>query len=160
MVSVFFLQLNYYSYLFPLLSNTDEKLIRLSFEEGTIISYIVSLLLLWAQSTTGDYIRAEHKLNSMYLQVIHFTSHHTTSLFLYFFLAYLYSAGTQHRNLHPAGRPISFCGPTQEPCVSHSQHRRYRKRFWKNAGVWTVKIEISKEEIPGSKRSMCSYILT
>ena len=40
-----------------------------------------------------------------------------------FFLAYLYSAGTQHGNLHPAGCPILFCGPTQEPCASHSQHR-------------------------------------
>ena len=29
------------------------------------------------------------------------------------FLAYLYSAGTQHGNLHPAGWPILFCGPTQ-----------------------------------------------
>ena len=25
--------------------------------------------------------------------------------------------------LHPAGWPILFCGPTQEPCASHSQHR-------------------------------------
>ena len=31
------------------------------------------------------------------------------------FLAYLYSAGTQHGNLHPAGLPILFCRPTKEP---------------------------------------------
>ena len=30
----------------------------------------------------------------------------------------------------------------------------------KNAGEWTRRIEISKEEIPGSKRSMYGYILT
>ena len=30
----------------------------------------------------------------------------------------------------------------------------------KNAGEWTGRIEISKEEIPGSKRSMHGYILT
>ena len=30
----------------------------------------------------------------------------------------------------------------------------------KNAGEWTGMVEISKEEILGSKRSMCSYILT
>ena len=30
----------------------------------------------------------------------------------------------------------------------------------KNAGEWTGKVEISKEEIPGSKRNMCGYILT
>ena len=37
-----------------------------------------------------------------------------------------------------------------------------RERFWrkKNAGEWTGRVEISKEEIPGSKRSIYSYILT
>ena len=36
-----------------------------------------------------------------------------------------------------------------------------RERFWeKNAGEWTGRVEISKEEIPGSKRSMYGYILT
>ena len=95
---------------------------------------------------------------SLYLQVIHFTSHHTTSHV--FFLACLYSAGTQHGNLHSAGWHILFCGPTQEPCVSHSQHRRNWERFWKNAGEWTGRVEISKEEIPGSKRSIYGCILT
>ena len=35
-----------------------------------------------------------------------------------------------------------------------------RKKFWKNAGGWAERVEISKEEIPGSKRSMHGYILT
>ena len=30
----------------------------------------------------------------------------------------------------------------------------------KNAGEWTGRVEISGEEIPGSKRSMYGYILT
>ena len=30
----------------------------------------------------------------------------------------------------------------------------------KNAGEWTERVEISKEEIPGSKRSTYGYILT
>ena len=47
----------------------------------------------------------------------------------WFVLACLHSAGTQHGNLHPAGWPVLFCRPTQEPCVSHSQHRKNRKRF-------------------------------
>ena len=42
---------------------------------------------------------------------------------VFFFLVYLYSADTQHGNLHPAVWPILFCGPKQESCVSHSQHR-------------------------------------
>ena len=29
----------------------------------------------------------------------------------------------------------------------------------KNAGEWTGRVEISKEEIPGSKRSMYGYLL-
>ena len=32
--------------------------------------------------------------------------------------------------------------------------------FGKNAGEWTGRVEISKEEIPGSTRSMYGYILT
>ena len=36
-----------------------------------------------------------------------------------------------------------------------------REKFWKkNAGEWTGSVEISKKEIPGSKRSMYGYILT
>ena len=35
-----------------------------------------------------------------------------------------------------------------------------RRGFGRNAGEWTGRVEISKEEIPGSKRSMYGYILT
>ena len=35
------------------------------------------------------------------------------------------------------------------------------KRFWKkNAGEWTGSVEISKKEIPGSKRSMYGWLYT
>ena len=34
------------------------------------------------------------------------------------------------------------------------------RSFGKNAGEWTGRVEISKEEIIGSKRSMYGYILT
>ena len=98
------------------------------------------------------------KQTSIYLQVIHFTSHHTTSQL---FWAYLYSAGPQHGNLHLAGWPILFCMPTQEPCVSHSQHKKKSGEILeKNAGELTGRVEIGKKEIPGSKRSMYGYIQT
>ena len=46
-------------------------------------------------------------------------------------------------------------------CVSHSQHRKKIGRgFGKKAGEWTRRVEISKEEIPGSKCSMHGYIRT
>ena len=45
--------------------------------------------------------------------------------------------------------------------VSHCQHRNKSGEVWKkNAGEWTGRVKISKEEIPGSKRSMYGYILT
>ena len=34
------------------------------------------------------------------------------------------------------------------------------KGFGKNAGEWIRRVEISEEEIPSSKRSMCVYLLT
>ena len=45
--------------------------------------------------------------------------------------------------------------------VSNSQHmKKIGRRFGKKAGEWTGRVEISKEEIPGSKRSMYGHILT
>ena len=44
--------------------------------------------------------------------------------------------------------------------VSHSQREKIARGFGKNAGEWTGRVEISKEEIPGSKHSMYGYILT
>ena len=38
--------------------------------------------------------------------------------------------------------------------------KKLGRGFGKNAGEWTGRVEISKEEIPGSKRSMYGYILT
>ena len=39
-------------------------------------------------------------------------------------------------------------------------HRNIRRGFEKNVGEWTGRVQTSKEEIPGSKRSMYGYILT
>ena len=77
---------------------------------------------------------------------IHSTSRYTTSLFFTnsinrfgtqtkknkntCFGAYLYSAGTQHGNLHRAGWPILFCGPTQEPVLATANTGQTRERFW------------------------------
>ena len=94
---------------------------------------------------------------SLYLQVIHFTSHHTTS---HVFLTYLYSTVTQHRNLHPAGCPILFCGPTQEPVLATANTGKTWERFLKKCSDWTRRVEISKEEIPGSKHSLFGYTRT
>ena len=91
------------------------------------ICYLVSWLALWAQSTTKDYIRAEHKL---YFISKSFSSQVIIPQVM-FFLAYLYSAGTQHGNLHPAGWPILFCRPTQEPVLATANTGTNREKFLK-----------------------------
>ena len=54
-----------------------------------------------------------------------------------------YSAGLHRNRCYPQ--------PTQE---------NVGRGFGKNAGEWNRGVEISKEEIPGSKHSMYGYILT
>ena len=132
--------------------------------------------MLWAQSVTKDYIGAEHKLQSIsklfspqvIIPQVFFSSNDSSNSIHSFgtqnqknsntcFGAYLYSVGTQHRNLHPTGWPILFCWPTQEAVLATG---KTREKFGKNAGEWTGRVEISEEEIPGSKRSLYGYILT
>ena len=60
--------------------------------------------MLGAQSTTKDDIRAEHKLHSISSL---FISQVIIPEVFFFFLAYLYSAGTQNGNL-PSGRVTYF----------------------------------------------------
>ena len=108
--------------------------------------------MLWVQSPTKNYIRAEHKLHSISkLFILQVTIPQV--MFACFCLAYLYSAGTQHGNLHSARWPILFCGPTQEPVLAAANTGKTWERFSKNAGEWTWRVEIRKEEIPGSKSS-------
>ena len=71
---------------------------------------------------------------------------------------------TGHSIREPASSKVTnfiVCGLHRNQ-VSHSQHRRKKKsgEVWKNADEWTGRVEVGKEEIPGSKRSKYSYILT
>ena len=80
--------------------------------------------------------------------------------------AYFYSAGTQHRNLHQLPVSVTMSKVTYfilraniGTHVSHSQHKKNSENVLeKNAGKWTGRVEISKEEMPGSRPSMHSYI--
>ena len=109
--------------------------------------------MLWAQSATKDYIGANTNFSLSARYSFHKSSYHKSC-----FLS-LHAAGTQRGNLHLAGWPILFHRPTQEPCVSHSQHRKNQERFGKNASEWTGSVEISMEETPGSTCSIYSYVL-
>ena len=72
----------------------------------------------------------------------------------------LFSAGTRHGNLHPLSVTMSkvtcfiLLAHTRTG-VSYSQHRKNS-----GAGEWIRRVEMSKEEIPGSRRSMHGYIWT
>ena len=50
-----------------------------------------------------------------------------------------------------------FFGPAQEP---QPTQEKLGRDFGNNAVEWTRRIEISKEEIPGSRRRRHGYILT
>ena len=114
-----------------------------------------------------DYIRAEHKLHSVSKlfisqviipQVMVYLKKKKISLFVF----------RGHSTREPASGRVTYfiLRAYTGTGVSHSQHRTKKKKkknergFGKNAGEWTRRVEISKEEIPGSKRSVYSYILT
>ena len=62
-----------------------------------------SLLVAWCFEPSQPQSITSGLNTNFYLQFIHFISHYTTSHVFLFFVAYLFSAGTQHGNLHPAG---------------------------------------------------------
>ena len=62
----------------------------------------------------------------------------TTQIISTISAAFLYSAGTEHGYLHPAGWPISFCGPTLKPVLATPNTGRSSGEVSeKNAVEWT-----------------------
>ena len=68
----------------------------------------------------------------------------------------------EHSTREPASNRVTyfilqaFTGTS----VATANTGKTRERFGKNADEWTGRVEISKEDIPGSKRSMHGNILT
>ena len=114
--------------------------------------------MLLAQSATKDYIRAEHKLQSIsklfISQVII-----PQVMFVYGFFFSLFIFRGHSTREHASSRVIYFILRVYRGTgVSYSQRRKKIERgFGTNAGEWTGRVRISKEEIPGSKRSMLTY---
>ena len=115
--------------------------------------------MLLAQSTTKDYIRAEHKLHSIsnlfISQVIILQV-----MWVFFYSLFVFHG---HSTWEPASSRVTYFIPRAYTVtgVSHSQHRKKSGEVSEtNAGEWTGRAEIIKEEIPGSKRSMYGSILT
>ena len=79
-----------------------------------------------------------------------------------FFFSLLIIIFCGHSSQEPAPSKVTYfilqaCTGTS---VSHSKYMKNSDGFQKNAGEWPGRVEISKKEIPGSKRSMYGYILT
>ena len=103
-----------------------------------------------------DYIRAEHKLHSICKLFISKSFYHKSCFFSLFIFR-------GHSTREPASSRVTnfilraYIGTG----ISHSQHRKKSGEILeKNAGEWTGRVEISKEESPGSKRGMYGYIST
>ena len=94
---------------------------------------------------------------SFYLKKVLISQVIISQVMFFFFCLFIFRG---HSTREPASGRLTDFSLRTYTCVSHSQHRKNRERFWKNAGEWTGRVEISKKEIPGSKRSMYGYILT
>ena len=68
-------------------------------------------------------------------QIISTISRHKPTKTVTCFGAYLFFVGTQYWNLHPAGWPILFCGPTQESVLATANTGKKCERFWKKMQV-------------------------
>ena len=94
---------------------------------------------------------------SLYLQVIHFTSHQTTSHV--FFNVFIFH---RHSTRESASGKVTYFilqAYTEAMCKPQPTLEKSGEVWEKKAGEWTRRVEISKEEIPGSKCSMYGYIL-
>ena len=130
----------------------------------SISRQLVSQLVSWCfkpSRLTKDYIRAEHKLHSISKlvipQVIILQSH----VFLNIFFSLFIFRG--HSAREPASSRVTYFilrAYTGTTCQPQPTHGKIGRGFGKNSGEWTGSVEISKKEIPGSKRSMYGYILT
>ena len=80
---------------------------------------------------------------------------------MFFFSQFIFC---QHSTQEPASSRVTYFilrKPTQELMLAKANTgKKIRRGFGKNAGEWTGRVEISKAEIPGSKRNIYGYILT
>ena len=110
----------------------------------------------WLSSTTKDYIRAEHKLHSISKLFISQVIIPQVMFFEPIYIPRALNTGTCIRQ----GDLFYSAGLHRNHVLATANTGKIGRGFGKNAGEWTGRVEISKEEIPGSKRSMYGYILT
>ena len=117
----------------------------------------MSYLVLWAQSTTKDYIRAEHKLHSISKL---FISQVIIPQVMFFFSLFILRG---HSTREPAFSRVTYLilrAYTGTMCWTQPTQEKIGRGFGEKCGWMDRKAEFSKEEIRGSKRSMYGYVLT
>ena len=67
-----------------------------------------------------------------------------------------------HSTREPASGRVTYLpvGLHRNRCQPQPTEEKFGRGFGKDAAEWTGRVKISKEEIPGRKRSMYGYILT
>ena len=103
-----------------------------------------------------DYIRAEHKLHSISKLFISQVIIPQVMFSEPIFIPRALNTGTCIRQ----GDLFYSAGLHGNHELATANTGKIGRGFGKNAGEWTKRVEISQEEIPGSKRSMYGYILT
>ena len=88
------------------------------------------------------------------------TQRHNNIFFEPTYIPRALNTGTYTNCLWWTGWPFSFWGTTQEPVLAAANTRKTRERFGENTGEWTKKVDINKEEIPGSRWSMHDRLCT
>ena len=101
-------------------------------------------------------MRAEHKLHSIFKLIISQVIIPQVMFFEPIYIPRALSTGTSIQQ----GDLFYSAGLHRNHVLATANTGEIRRGFGKDAGEWTGRIEISKEEIPGSKRSMYGYILT
>ena len=114
---------------------------------------LVSYLVLWAQSTTNDYIRAEHKL--------HFVSKLFSSQVIIpqvMFCEPIYIPRALDTGTCLRQGDLFYSAGLHRNRVSENQENR--ERFWTKCRWMDRKSRNKQGRIPGSKRNMYGYVLT
>ena len=98
--------------------------------------------MLWAQSTTKDYIKAEHKLHSISKLCISQVSYHKSwFLSLFIFRRHLAQEPPSSKVTYFILRAYTGTG------VSHSQHGKKLGEVWKKCRWMDRKVEIRKKSL-------------
>ena len=141
-------------YFFEQLCDQDDKI--LTIEQATC-KYQRSQLISWCfelsqpqRITSG--LNTNFSLSPSYS--FHKSSYHKSCFFQPIHIPPAFNTGTCIQQ----GDIFYFADLHRNRCYPQPTQEKNRERFWKKCSEWTGRVEISKEKIPGSKRSILSVV--